>query len=110
MEDTQTADTPRHAAPLDHLQPTQTTRTVTIDNLTITVNPRKLTDFRVVNEMYDITYNGDGLKIVGLLRRLLGQDQYERVLDALADPDGVVDPERVNTFLTRLFQQLAPNS
>lgn len=110
---TNSTDTPRHAAPTpqDRLLPTtKGPQTVTIDGITVTVDPRRFSDFRVIDEMYDITYNNGGLKIVGLLRRLLGQEQYGLILDQLADQDGVVDPEKVNRFLTQLFGRFAPNS
>lgn len=87
-------------------------RAVTVEGVTVTISPDTLDDWDVMELLEDLQDDpeGNALKVVPLMRRILGDD-YTHVKDALRDPaTGRLPTGRMAAFLTGLFEQLNPNS
>lgn len=83
-------------------------RRVTVQGLTLTVEERRLNDYRVTRMMAKAR-KGDMLSNIDLLDFLLA-DQHEQVVETCADDDGFTSQEAVGEFVKNLFEALAPNS
>lgn len=100
--------------PQDHKQPKDKPRTVTIDGVAITIDPKTFDDLDMVEYLYDLQHADDNAEgsfsIVPLLKKLTGT-AYPKVKTALRDPEtGRVSMEAVGRFVTRLMKEAAPNS
>ncbi|KFI97812.1 hypothetical protein [Bifidobacterium stellenboschense] len=102
--------------PQDH-KPKKGPRTVTVQDVTVTVDPDVFDDLDVLEMLYRIQSadedggdDSDALAIVPFLMRILGPS-YKPAKDALRDPDtGRIPLEKVGAFLGDLMGKLAPNS
>lgn len=96
--------------PQDHLKPMP--KDVTVHGVTLSIDPSALDDWELLENVYSLQADPkrNGLNAVPILRSLLGDD-YQRVKDALRDPQtGRIPVEEVGGFLEELFSKLAPNS
>lgn len=85
-------------------------RSVTIDGRDYTIAADALDDFELLDEMVDLQTNGNALRVVSILRRLIGPDQMKTAMDALRNPEtGRVSIEAGATFVGELFKGLNPN-
>lgn len=91
------------------------TKTVTVQGIEVTVNPRVFDDWETM-ELLSLTNPDDGSKPSGtaglkLFRRVLGS-QRDKVQKALGekDEDGFVPIEVLNSFMQELMNKVAPNS
>lgn len=87
-------------------------RKVSVDGVTIHVDPTVFDDWEVTESLYALQADpkGGALEVVPLMRRLLAGD-YERVKNALRDPDtGRIPVEAMAGFLDRMLRAVAPNS
>lgn len=88
--------------------PKPTGTQVTVQGLDLTINPDLFDDFELLEEMAAVA-DGDALRAVPLVRRVLGGD-YARVLDHLRTESGRVPATAVVAFLTDLMGAVSPNS
>lgn len=103
------------AQPQDHKLPKDAPRHVSVRGVEFDVDPDAFDDLDLIEDMYAIQNSMDDpngvFKIVPLMRKLLGEDTYRRVKDALRDPDtGRVGMEAVAEFLSDVMEQASPNS
>lgn len=82
---------------------------VTVDGLTIDIQDRAASDYRVARLMSKAR-KGDGLAGVEVLDIMLGEQQHEAVAAKYTDDDGFVDSEKVAEFTVSMFEALNPNS
>lgn len=105
---TETATADGRERSLDSPEP----REVSVDGVTIRVDPKAFDDWEVTESLYALQNDpkGGALEVVPLMRRLLADD-YERVKDALRDPHtGRIPVEAMAGFLDRMLRAMAPNS
>lgn len=84
------------------------TARVAVQGLTLDIDPAVFDDFELLEEMAAVA-DGDALRAVPLVRRVLGED-YRRVLDHLRTGTGRVPATAVVGFLTDLMGAVSPNS
>lgn len=70
----------------------------------VDVDPKVFDDFRFTETMRKM--QSDGLYIVDFLKMLLGEDQYEQAMCALADEDGRLPMERIKEFMKKIIKEL----
>lgn len=105
---TKTPKTPK--TPKDH-KPKAGPRKVTVHGVTVTVDPAALNDFIVLDLLARLQIDDDPLAAPALFRRVLGDEDYRRVLAALADGEtGRVDPAAAAQAFSDLMAEAAPNS
>lgn len=99
----------------EHVVPKTKTKTVTVQGIEVTVNPRVFDDWETM-ELLSLTSPDDGSNPSGtaglkLFRRVLGS-QCDKVQKALGerDEDGFVPIEVLNSFMQELMDKVAPNS
>lgn len=96
--------------PQDHKPKAGEQRAVTVLGLTLTVDPKAFDDLEVMDSFAQLR-GGDPLVLPGLLRSVVGTDQYPRVLDHLRDADtGRVSAEAGAQFFVDLMEEIAPSS
>lgn len=87
----------------------QEVSTVTAAGVTLQIDPEVFDDVELLGDVADLQ-DGNGLKLVHVLRRICG-NQYKTVLDALRDETtGRVPVGAVEVFMVDLFGALNPNS
>lgn len=102
--------------PQDHKPPQDRPRTVTVQGLSLTLDPAKLDDWELMEALYDLQADPErnALSIVPFLRGLFGTEDYRRIKDKLRDPvTGRIEGEKMGGFMQELFSKLnesAPNS
>ena len=103
------------APPQDHKLPKAAERRVDVAGVEFDIDPQVFDDLDVLEDLYDIQ-NSDNdpngvFKVIHLLKKLLGDDTYRRVKDALRDPEtGRVGMDAVAGFLVETMRQASPNS
>ena len=85
-------------------------RRVQLRGIVVTVPDEALDDFEVLDDIRAVQDEEDASRLPSLLRRLVGNDDYRRVMDALRGPTGRVSVEDGSTFVLELFGALRPNS
>lgn len=85
-------------------------RRVAIRGIVVTVPDEALDDFEVLDDIRAVQDQDDASRLPALLRRLVGTDDYRRVIDALRGPNGRVSVEDGSTFVLDLFKALNPSS
>ena len=91
------------------------TGAVTVDGISVTVEPERLADWEIVEGLADLQDKGiqPGARMastVRVLRAVLGAD-YERVkLELRAANDGTLTADMMSDFLRRVFEGVNPNS
>lgn len=95
--------------PQDH-KPKNGPRKVTIDGITVTVDPDDINDFQVLEYLARMNEEQDPVAAPLLFRKVVDADDYRRIMRHLADDKGRVDPERAITFMGELMAEMAPNS
>lgn len=94
--------------PQDHLVKKDAPRTVSVRDIEVVVDPKAFDDFEVLDALDQIN-EGNGLRVAGLLRKLVG-DQFHEVLDALRDGEnGRVPVDAASDFLKELMEAVSPN-
>ncbi|QOT19736.1 hypothetical protein [Paenarthrobacter sp. YJN-5] len=90
--------------PEDHKQAIQDV-TVELRGESFTVKGKALKDYRLLLLLNKMEQNGAYLPEV--MERILGQEQHEKVIDLLSDPDDndYVDTEDVGNFLRTLMEE-----
>lgn len=87
--------------------------TCTVRGLHLKVAPGALDDWELLEVVASLDAGGDQaamLQLPGVVRRLLGDEQYAQVKDAVRDASGRVRAEAMGDFIGELFGALAPNS
>lgn len=74
-----------------------------------TVAASALDDFELLEDL-DALDSGNPARLPKVLRRMLGDEQYKRALDALRDGNGRVSVEKGAEFFTAVMTQANPNS
>lgn len=74
------------------------------------VDADALDDFELLDDLAALQNDQDVTRIPSALRRLLGQGDYKRALDALRDEKGKVRVEPAAEFMMELIGALDPNS
>lgn len=102
------------AMPKDHMPPnTGKPKKVTINGVTVTIDPNIFDDLDILEDLYAIQNPEDEagtFRIVPFLRKLCG-DSYKDMKEALRDEKtGRVSMERVSAFIEELLEKVAPNS
>lgn len=99
----------------EHVVPKTKTKTVTVQGIEVTVNPRVFDDWRTL-ELMSLMQPDDGSAPSGtaglaFFRRVLGS-QCDEVQKALGekDEDGFVPQEVLGNFMEELMNKVAPNS
>lgn len=70
-----------------------------------------MNDFELMDDLREVDRTQDASVFPSMLRRLVGVDQYRRVLDVLRDPDtGRVPADAGIEFVQHVFEALNPNS
>ena len=98
----------------------------TVHGIDVVVNPKVFSDvktFRMMRDVYSIAPKTDdqdnqakeidpskAFAIFDLMDRLLGDEQAEKVVDALADKDGFTNMDTFGAFLGELFEAVAPKN
>lgn len=101
--------------PQDHKPPRDKPRTVTVQGISLTIDPKLMDDWELVELLYDYRSDpeGNALAVIPFLRKVLG-DGYARVKDALRDPNtGRISGESMGEFVEEMMEKLndaAPNS
>lgn len=84
---------------------------VTIRDITVEVSTAAINDFEILDDIRAVEVNRDPTRFPGLLRRLLGSEQYTAVLDRLRDKKtGRVTVEAGIEYTGALLRALNPNS
>lgn len=84
------------------IEPTK--REVTIDGVAVTVDMRKVKDYRTLS-LISAVDGGDTLAAVRLFEFILG-DQRDKVVKALTDDTDYCDAERVMAFCSKLMERV----
>lgn len=98
--------------PQDHRPPKSRPKTITVQGVSLTVDPDVFDDLDMLEDVYAIqSGSGDGpLRIVPLLERICG-DAYPQVKKSLRDPEtGRIPMEKVGGWLAEVMREAAPNS
>lgn len=83
-------------------------KTITVRDITLTVDTEAVTDFELVDAL-DQVDQGNPLRVATAMRRLVGSDQMPVVMDGLRDKkSGRVDAETAADFFAEVLQELAP--
>jgi len=85
-------------------------RRVAIRGIVVTVPDDALDDFEVLDDVRAVQDQDDASRLPSLLRRLVGDDDYRRVMTALRGDTGRVSVEAGSTFVLDLFGALNPSS
>ena len=86
-------------------------RKVTVRGVTVTVLDEALDDFELVEDLAKIQFDEKQRGLLpGVLRRLVGDDEFKTVMDSLRGPNGRVRVQAGVDFIQDLFQALNPNS
>ncbi|MFF2054113.1 hypothetical protein ACFVU2_21080 [Leifsonia sp. NPDC058194] len=87
-------------------------RTVTLRGITVTVPDDALDDFELVEEIGLVQYgtDADRVRMPLILRRLVSDDDYRKVMEGLRGPNGRVRFQTGIEFIQELFGALDPNS
>lgn len=81
-------------------------RRVSLRGVVVTVPDDALDDFEVLDDVRAVQDDGDASRLPALLRRLVGADDYRRVMTALRGPSGRVTVEDGSSFVLELFQAI----
>jgi hypothetical protein len=84
-------------------------RRVSLRGIVVTVPEEALDDFEVLDDIRAGQDSQDASRLPALLRRLVGDSDYRRVIDGLRGPNGRVSIEDGTTFVLDLFQALNPS-
>lgn len=95
----------RAKRPTDRRKPASKTLTVEVAGQTWTVQPEALDDFRFLGYLDEVDA-GNGARLPRVLRMLLGSEQYEQVMEAIADDSGRVSVKAGAEFIGELFEAL----
>lgn len=82
---------------------------VTVRGVKLVVRQRDLDDYRVVRSMARAR-RGDGFSSIDVLDIILGDEQHDRIVAAIAAEDGHVDQETMGSVVQEIFEALSPNS
>lgn len=77
--------------------------------LTLTIEERRLNDYRVSNLMAKAR-RGDPAAGVEALIIIVGEDQHEQIMEHCADDEGFISQEDIGDFITAMFKAVSPNS
>lgn len=84
---------------------------VTLHDVQWRIDDDAMNDFELMDELREVDRSQDASAFPSMLRRLLGQDQYRRVLDVLRNPEtGRVPADKGIEFVQHVFEALNPNS
>lgn len=84
-------------------------REITHRGITVTVRDEAMDDFELLDDLAEAGSNM--VRMPSLLRRLIGNDGYQAVMDGLRDKDtGRVTLEAASTFVNDIFEAFNPNS
>lgn len=96
-----------------HLPAENKPRTVTVDGVSVPLDPALFDDLDMLESLYAIQHaadGGDALEIVPFLKSVCGT-AYPAVKEALRDPrTGRIPMEKVGGFLQKLMEEFSPNS
>ncbi len=84
-------------------------RRVALRGIVVTVPDESLDDFEVLDDIRAVQDQNDASRLPALLRRLVGAEDYRRVMEALRGTNGRVSVEAGSTFVLELFQALNPS-
>jgi hypothetical protein len=74
------------------------------NDVEVDVDPKVFDDFRLIEIMRQMQSNGT--YVVDFLKFILGEQQYEDAMCALADEDGKLPMERIKDFMEAVVKQL----
>lgn len=80
-----------------------------INGVKWTVDPDAADDFELLEDL-DVIDSGNPARIPKVLRRILGEEQYPKALEALRDDKGRVSVTDAAQFFYKIFEALNPNS
>ena len=86
-----------------------TTVTVELEGVEWQVTASALNDFELLEDI-DAVDSGNPARLPKVLRRMLGEDQYPKALDALRDEEGIVRVEKAAEFFYAIAAAVNPNS
>lgn len=82
---------------------------VTVDGLTVFIAQEAMDDFELLDDLGRLD-DGDGTRMPSVLRRLLTDEDREKVLEHLRGKNGRVSIEAGGTFIQNIFEVVNPNS
>jgi hypothetical protein len=85
-------------------------RRVAIRGVVVTVPDEAVNDFEVLDDIRAVQDQDDASRLPALLRRLVGDADYRRVMDALRGANGRVAIDVGSEFVLELFQALNPSA
>lgn len=97
------------AAEVQKAEALGTTVTVEFEGAEWEVTANALNDFELLEDI-DAIDSGNPARLPKVLRRMLGEDQYRKALDALRDDAGVVRVEKGVEFFYAIAAAVNPNS
>lgn len=97
------------AAEVQKAEALGTTVAVEFEGTEWQVTANALNDFELLEDI-DAIDSGNPARLPKVLRRMLGEDQYRKALDALRDEDGVVRVEKGVEFFYAIAAAVNPNS
>lgn len=101
---------PEPKKPEDHKQPATEPREVTVDGITVTVDPKVMNNWRTTKILRSLDDGAEGaLHIVDLVEKVLGDD-LPRVEDELEKANGDLTNDVMAEFLRKVLEAAAPNS
>ncbi|MCC4906974.1 hypothetical protein [Microbacterium sp. cx-59] len=83
---------------------------VVVREIEVTVPKEALDDFELLDDIRATQDEHDMSRFPSLLRRLVGDDAYRSILDALRGPNGRVSASDGAEFVFDVFKALNPNS
>lgn len=97
------------AAEVQKAEALGTTVTVELEGVEWQVTASALNDFELLEDI-DAVDSGNPSRLPKVLRRMLGDDQYRKALDALRDEEGIVRVEKAAEFFYAIAAAVNPNS
>ena len=83
-------------------------KTVTVEpveGLTLEIDTARLDDMELIDDLAELA-GGNTLKLSGILRRFLGEENKRKLYDALRNERGIVSSTAANAALNRIFEQI----
>ena len=100
---------PARRKPADHLPKKDAARTVTVRGAQFDVPADALDDFELLDDLSELE-NGQAQRLPGVLKRLIGPDQFRKAMDLLRGESGRVSTEDGAKFVSEILEAVAPNS
>lgn len=83
---------------------------VTIRGVELTIPGDAMDDFELLDDLYELDAKKNPARLPAVMKRLVGDDQWGDIMDALRGPNGRVSVERGAEFVGEVLEAINPNS